>query len=282
MFNSEKGIEIRSVKNSVDSLNIKPPLKWAGGKRWLSEEIRRIWYPFKNLKYIEPFCGGLSVALMLGPDTALLNDVNPHLINFYVNLKQGFSIEMEMKNERSFYYEKRKQFNDSIDAGRINERTQASLFYYLNRTCFNGLCRFNNSGHFNVPFGRYKRIKYRQDFSIYKEKFEKWSFTCVDFERIDIDGAVFIYADPPYDVEFTKYATEDFTWSDQIRLIRWLDKQDGPIAVSNQATDRIKNIYLDHGYNVSNISAPRFINANGDRSRVIEILATKNIRFPKI
>ena len=277
VIDSETGIEVSSLNSHGSSLPLKPPLKWAGGKRWLAEEIRKIWYPFRNLEYVEPFCGGLSVALDLRPQKALLNDINPHLINFYTNLKQGFYIEMEMKNERSFYYEKRDQFNDSIDTGSADRRMQASLFYYLNRTCFNGLCRFNNSGHFNVPFGKYKTINYKRDFSIYRKSFEKWSFTCEYFERMDLDDESFVYADPPYDVEFTKYATEDFTWNDQNRLIRWLDRHDGPIVISNQATDRITNLYLDHGYNVSNISAPRFINANGDRSRAVEIIATKNI-----
>lgn len=277
MVDSESGIKVPSVKYSKKSLAIKTPLKWAGGKRWLAETIQRIWYPFRNLRYIEPFCGGLSVALTLKPETALLNDINPHLINFYMNLKQGFSIEMEMKNERTFYYDKRKEFNQSIDAGRVDGPMQAALFYYLNRTCFNGLCRFNNSGNFNVPFGKYKRINYKHDFSIYRKSFEKWSFTSGDFERIDIDRESFVYADPPYDVEFTKYATEDFTWNDQKRLVRWLDGHDCPIVISNQSTERITNLYLDHGYSVSKISAPRFINANGDRSRATEIIATKNI-----
>ena len=277
MVNLELGTDTPSVNYPGNSLGVKPPLKWAGGKRWLAENIRKIWYPFRSLKYVEPFCGGLSVALVLNPGTAILNDINPHLINFYNNLKEGFSIDMEMKNERSYYYEKREQFNASIDAGIVDGRSQASLFYYLNRTCFNGLCRFNNSGHFNVPFGKYKRINYRQDFSIYMQKFEKWSFVCGDFERIEIDGAGFFYADPPYDVEFTKYATVDFTWSDQIRLIKWLDRHDGPIVVSNQATERITDLYLDNGYTVTRRSAPRFISANGDRSRAVEIIATKNI-----
>lgn len=257
--------------------SIRPPLKWAGGKRWLAQRIHEIWHPFRNLVYIEPFCGGLSVALKLRPGKAILNDVNPHLINFYRNLKNGFSVEFEMRNDRSFYIDLRKRFNDSIDNGDAGTPLQAALFYYLNRTCFNGLCRFNNSGHFNVPFGKYKRINYTYDFSIYMKAFEKWSFLSVDFEKLDLDGDSFVYADPPYDVEFTKYSQVDFTWNDQKRLVGWLDRHDGPIVISNQSTERIRDLYLNHGYDISETSAPRFINANGNRSRATEIIATKNL-----
>jgi DNA adenine methylase len=66
----------------LEATNLKPPLKWAGGKRWLVPHLRPLWEPFANRRLVEPFCGGLAVALGLMPDRALLNDRNPHLINF--------------------------------------------------------------------------------------------------------------------------------------------------------------------------------------------------------
>ncbi|MDT7924708.1 MAG: DNA adenine methylase, partial [Chlorobiota bacterium] len=62
---------------------LEPPLKWAGGKRWLVPYIRRLWAAHRHRRLVEPFCGGLSVTLGLQPERALLNDINPHLINFF-------------------------------------------------------------------------------------------------------------------------------------------------------------------------------------------------------
>ena len=67
----------------------KPPLKWAGGKRWLVSQLKPIWEENTTRRYVEPFCGGLAVVLGLQPRTALLNDVNPHLINFYRHVQNG-------------------------------------------------------------------------------------------------------------------------------------------------------------------------------------------------
>ena len=113
---------------------------------------------------MEPFCGGLAVALGLAPNQALLNDINPHLLNFYHWLQRGLSISLEMTNEKDLYYQYRARFNALIKEEKANSQEAAELFYYLNRTGYNGLCRFNQKGEFNVPFGRYRRINYQRDF----------------------------------------------------------------------------------------------------------------------
>ena len=77
----------------------KPPLKWAGGKRWLVPHLKPIWESNSNRRYVEPFCGGLAVVLGLQPEQALLNDINPHLINFYRHLQDGFEMRIEMRND---------------------------------------------------------------------------------------------------------------------------------------------------------------------------------------
>ena len=61
----------------------RPPLKWAGGKRWQVPRLRALWDPHRQRRLVEPFCGGLAVAIRLTPSRALLNDVNPHVVNFY-------------------------------------------------------------------------------------------------------------------------------------------------------------------------------------------------------
>src|SRR5207248_11120739 len=107
--------------------------------------------------------------------------------------------------------------NELLANGKASTKEAAALFYYLNRTGFNGLCRFNRSGEFNVPFGRYTRIGYTQDFTAYSAVFADWTFTNTDVEMVPVERGDFVYADPPYDVEFTQYAKDGFTWDDQER-----------------------------------------------------------------
>ena len=64
---------------------LKPPLKWAGGKRWLLPHLMPLWAPYQDKRLVEPLCGGLAVTLGLMPQSALLNDINSHLINYFLN-----------------------------------------------------------------------------------------------------------------------------------------------------------------------------------------------------
>ena len=255
----------------------KPPLKWAGGKRWIIPYINPIWERYSNHRLVEPFCGGLAISLALLPRQALLNDINPHLINFYLWIKKGLDVNISMKNDSEIFYKYRELFNSLIKQKKSKTKKAAELFYYLNRTCYNGLCRFNSKGKFNVPFGRYKVINYKKDFFIYKKDFSKWLFSAKDFEKIKIKKNDFIYIDPPYDVEFTNYSKEGFSWKDQIRLVQWLSKQNCPIVVSNQATQRIVQLYKKYGFKVKTIDAPRMISCTGNRKKAKEIIAMKNL-----
>ncbi|HJU09522.1 MAG TPA: DNA adenine methylase, partial [Candidatus Binataceae bacterium] len=71
---------------------VRPPLKWAGGKRWLVPDLAKLWNGHESRRLVEPFCGGLAVALSLRPKRALLNDINPHAVNFYSWLKRGLRV----------------------------------------------------------------------------------------------------------------------------------------------------------------------------------------------
>jgi DNA adenine methylase len=256
--------------------NPKPPLKWAGGKRWLVPHLIPTWNSHRSRRLVEPLCGGLAVSLGLAPDRALINDLNPHTINFYSWLKRGLGIQLEMQNDQTYFYEQRTRFNQLITENKADTKEAAEIFYYLNRTCYNGLCRFNSKGEFNVPFGRYKKLIYKKDFAEYISTFADWNFTCVDFEKISLQHDDFIYADPPYDVQFTSYSKENFKWNDQVRLAQWLAQHPGPVILSNQATTRIHQLYENLGYTVRTLTAPRMINSTGDRTPAKEILALRN------
>ena len=256
---------------------LKPPLKWAGGKRWLVPRLRELWSGYTRRRLVEPFCGGLAIALGLNPRRALLNDVNPHPVNFYAHLQSGLVIRIPMWNDRELYYRHRTEFNRLATGRGAKTHKAAELFYYLNRTGYNGLCRFNRSGAFNVPFGRYEMIPYRRDFRPYAEPLSRWMFTDVDFESIDVSPKDFIYADPPYDVEFRQYSSDGFDWDAQERLAAWLARHPGPVVASNQATERIQALYRDLGFALELLDGPRRISRTGDRTPAREILATRNI-----
>ena len=259
------------------SIHRRPPLKWAGGKRWLVPQLLPLWREAQRPRLVEPFCGGMAIAFGLQPPAVLLNDINPHPINFYRWVKRGLLIDLPMRNDRKLYYRHRARFNTLINNGGTFSREAAALFYYLNRTCYNGLCRFNNKGEFNVPFGRHNAITYTVDFSPFREVFSTWKFSSGDFERIALRDDDFVYADPPYDVEFTKYAKEDFTWKDQVRLAEWLTQHKGVVVLSNQATPRIVDLYASLGYVLRYLRAPRMISSTGDRRPAKEILALRGI-----
>jgi DNA adenine methylase len=258
--------------------NERPPLKWAGGKRWQVPHIEPLWGPHAGRRLVEPFCGGLAIALGLEPRQALLNDANPHLVNFYHWLRRGLHIEIPLENDAQAYYRHRQHFNELLASGGERTREAASLFYYLNRTGYNGLCRFNSRGEFNVPFGRYRRIHYRRDFSGYSALLSGWSFTAGDFEQIPLEPSDFVYADPPYDVPFTAYARGGFGWDDQERAARWAARHAGPVVLVNQATARILALYGSLGFSLQVLPAPRRISCNGDRRPALEVMATRNLQ----
>ncbi|MEM9536449.1 MAG: Dam family site-specific DNA-(adenine-N6)-methyltransferase [Cyanobacteria bacterium P01_E01_bin.45] len=252
-------------------------MKWAGGKRWLVPKLQELWQPYRDRRLVEPFVGGMAVALGLQPQQAILNDTNEHLVNFYQWLQRGLQISRDLSNDSELYYRYREEFNQLVDADLSTSRDAAELFYYLNRSGFNGLCRFNRRNHFNVPFGRYKTINYVTDFSDYRPLLDAWVIQQGDFETITTDSSDFIYADPPYDVEFTAYSAGGFDWSEQVRLAEWLSTHNGPVVTSNQATDRICTLYQTLGFSIETLPAPRRISCNGDRTPALEMLATKGL-----
>jgi DNA adenine methylase len=258
-----------------DSLT--PPLKWAGGKRWQLKYLRAYWERESHRRLVEPFCGGLAVTLGLGPSRAFLNDINPHLINFYRWLKRGLTISIEMSNNKELFYAHRERFNQLLQSRKHTTKEAASLFYYLNRTGYNGLCRFNSTGQFNVPFGRYETITYRRDFNAYKSTFANWEFENIGFDELSLKAEDFVYADPPYDVEFTQYSTGGFGWDEQVKTAEWLAKHPGPVVLSNQATDRVIDLYSTHQYELVLLDGPRRISCTGDRTPAQEVLAIRNL-----
>lgn len=269
-------ISLRANSDGI-ARSLRPPLKWAGGKRWLVPYFQRLWAFHSGRRLVEPFCGGLATTLATIPERALVNDINPHPINCYRWIQKGLRIELPLRNDKATYYRYRERFNALIRAGEEESKEAAELFYYLNRTCYNGLCRFNQKGEFNVPFGKYARIAYITDFRFYRKTVRSWKFMSGDFEKVPLELGDFVYADPPYDVEFTQYSKEGFDWDDQVRLVAWLSRHKGPVVLSNQATPRIVRLYRDRGFSLHFLSAPRMISCDGNRTPAREVLALKGV-----
>src|ERR1700730_13009488 len=89
------------------TIPIRPPLKWAGGNTWLVPHLAQLWTAPRHSRLVEPFCGGLAVALSLRPKRALLNDINPHAVHFYSSLKRGLKVDdtLELANREALFYE---------------------------------------------------------------------------------------------------------------------------------------------------------------------------------
>ena len=260
---------------------IKSPLKWAGGKAYLVPTIKEYFNKTNCNRVVEPFCGSAAISFGLNNSVPkLINDINPHLINFYNWLQKGLIIEyIDSENNKDTYYYNRGLFNCEVNSpNSIALKLSAiELFYYLNRHSYNGLFRVNKKGEFNVPYGKYKSPIFLTDLTHYVPKIDNWTITCGDFSNVIIQENDFVYIDSPYVESFTKYTPNGFNWNDQLRLAKWCNDLNVPIVISNKATPGIIELYSDYGFNCEYIMAPRKISCNGDRMPVKEVLFSKNI-----
>jgi DNA adenine methylase len=174
------------VTKAQSLAGMRSALKWAGGKKKVVHEIASLLPTKGKRRLVEPFVGGGSVFLNLDFDAYLLIDMNKDLINLFNIIKNQpteFIVDAQSffngdKNKSETYYDLRSQFNQSADP-----YERSLLFLYLNRHGYNGLCRYNKSGGYNVPFGRYKRPYFPKDELIYfSEKAKKATFIQGDFE----------------------------------------------------------------------------------------------------
>lgn len=259
-------------------------LKWAGSKVGIMEQLR-LYLP-KAKRLVEPFVGSCAVMMNTDYEQYLIADANPDLINLYeaiTILPESVAIEAlqffsEKNNEEDFYLA-RVEFNG--DKQELSRLRQASLFLYLNRHCFNGLCRYNQQGKFNVPFGNYKAPYFpKTEIDSFCNKVYLTKTRILNLEWQDtlslVDFGDGVYCDPPYMGDgFTRYHTAGFSDADQEALAVALkdinDNQGNPITVSNSLA--AKELYLDLGFIVHEIEAPRKIAANGNRKSATEIIA---------
>lgn len=254
---------------------MKPFLKWAGGKYKSIDTIKSILPTGDRL--VEPFCGSCAVALNTDYDNYLLTDFNKDLINLYkvlVKENQSFidytkTFFTEENRESEKYYELRELFNTTNDV-----REKSALFIYLNRHGFNGLCRYNSKGLFNVPIGSYKTIYFpEKEMKNFADKFKNAEFKCQSFEKTlkQTNEDDVIYCDPPYvplnaTSSFTSYTEDGFGLDAQKYLANLADNYHDKgykIFISNHDTELTQSLYKKSF--IKSFDVRRMISANGSK-----------------
>lgn len=259
-------------------------LKWAGGKYTLIEKITD--YLPEGEQLIEPFVGAGSVFLNTDYDSYILADINRDLISLFNIIKRSpnkfvndakllFTLQ---NNTNAAFYQLRELFNQST-----NSYQRALLFLYLNRHCYNGLCRYNSSGEFNVPFGRYKNIYFpEKEIFYFAEKAQKAKFICTPYHKVMAKakkGSV-IYCDPPYvplseSSNFTSYYSNDFNHEEQQKLALLSEKiatqSQVPVLISNHDTAHTREWYKNATIHM--VETRRSISCDGQgRKKIDELL----------
>ena len=287
----------------------KPFVKWVGGKGQLLEEIRKR-YPSQIEKYCEPFVGGGAVLFDIlqtfRPKEVLINDINKELINTYSQVKnncenlinQLFDLQEKYKNfsqdeRKNLFYEKRNHYNEL----KINENTEeslakATLFIFLNKTCFNGLYRVNSKGLFNVPFNDAKNPSICDENNLREcsDLLQNVTMKVGDYRECEnfIDNKTFVYFDPPYrpltkTSAFTSYSENQFSDKEQIELAQFIERiteKKSRVIASNsdpKNADVNDNFFdeLYSNFNIERVFASRMINSNSEkRGNIKEILIT--------
>lgn len=192
--------------------------------------------PDYNGRYIEPFLGGGAVFFQIEPQQAIINDINTPLMSFYRGVRDNYQVlrqeldtieaiytnnraafdklkaqysdkRIEDKNE-VLYYIMRDMYNNLVE----REYSDALIYYFINKTSYSGMIRYNSRGEFNVPFGRYKNINTRLISERHSELLQRAELFNLDYSEIfemSQDGD-FMFLDPPYDCIFSDYGNEEY------------------------------------------------------------------------
>ena len=287
----------------------KPFIKWVGGKGQLLEQLdAQLPADFSNwedVTYIEPFVGGgamLFYMLQRYPNIrhAVINDVNPDLTTCYLTVRDmpeqlitslaeiqdAYNSLATEEGRKEFFLAVRDRYNEK----NLDPLENTTKFFFLNRTCFNGLYRVNKKGLFNVPFGKYINPQIFDPATIRNdsELLQRVEILTGDFgETFDYaQGNTLFYFDPPYrplsdTSSFNDYAKESFNDDAQIRLKKFCDRVDNAgfhFMLSNsdcKGKNEEDNFFdvLYGAYHIERVWASRSINSNPNkRGKLTEIL----------
>ncbi len=266
--------------------HLKPFIRWAGGKQnlvtILSEHLPKV----KFGSYFEPFLGAGSLFFFNNIENSYLSDINPHLINGYVSIRDSAEevnerlIFYKKKVSREYYYKLRDKFNKKKDQFTID---QAAIFIFLVHTSFNGIYRVNKKGEYNVPFGKEKpAIPDRMHLLKTQNKLKGSIITNCMYEDalVNVKPNDFIYLDPPYPPLnetsfFQHYSINKFPNQQQHELSEYaktLAENDVFVMISNAETPMIKKLYKN--WNIKKVNTFRFVNCKAERKSVCELIIT--------
>lgn len=214
---------------------MKPMIKYRGGK---SKELPYImWYiPRFTGRYIEPFFGGGALFFYLEPRKAIINDINTKLIAFYRGVRNDYEhLRQELNEVESIYNGNREQFNQ-LKALHPNDRVEdkneayyyslrnmfnnlsakcysdALLYYFINKTAYSGMIRYNAKGEFNVPYGRYQHLNTDKVTAAHSRLLQRAEIMNTDYSEVFnlCNSDNFVFLDPPYDCVFSDYGNEEY------------------------------------------------------------------------
>jgi DNA adenine methylase len=308
--------EVRLDSSLADA---EPVLKWAGGKRQLLPELSKRYAKRleqgKITTYIEPFTGGGAVFFDLVKRfptlrRAFLFDINPELVMLYKVLQRDVSRLVEILREMqdtylakdesgrdAFFYEIRETYNQTknevpTDTYSPAWLTRAAQTIFLNKTCFNGLFRVNSKGHFNVPFGKYKKP------SILQESRLRASSKALQIAEVRLgdfsqaaelaDENTFVYYDPPYrpistTASFTSYAADTFDDAAQHRLAKVFQMLDtlgvSQLLSNSDPTNHTDDTFFDELYKdfiIERVDATRLINSVASKRDGVREIIVRN------
>jgi len=261
--------------------NLKPILKWAGGKRQMLPGLIKC-IPEKFNNYIEPFIGGGALFFFLNKNNSIVSDTNDELINLYKEVAKNPNKILEKlkeyKNTKDYFYTVRKKVPNNL-----TDRACRTIF--LNRTCFNGLYRVNKKGEFNVPFADNKSIKLTDESNLLKTSklLKKTKLLSLSYDLVLKKYAKkndLVFLDPPYlpvskFSDFKRYTKEQFHLDDHKKLAilyEELDKKGCYLILTNSNTPEILKLY--NKFNIKILNTKRNINSKGNLRTGKDIIVT--------
>lgn len=270
-----------------------PLLRWAGGKwRLLEQLINHLPLDIEQYIYNEPFIGAGSLFFYLKPNEANISDLNEHLINFYLSVREKPELVWNYFRSLSKGLDERKYYQ--VRSEYIQNRysvKQAARFLFLNRTCFNGIFRVNKKGEFNVPYGKKappQNLKKGQLIEASKV-LKLTNINILDFKvaLANLNKGSFVYLDPPYPPlngtsYFTHYTKERFQKRDQESLlneVQGLDKRGVLFLLSTADINYTRKLY--QGFNIKNLSVTRWVSSSSKKHKVSELLVSNYDFFHK-